>query len=470
MSVSSDRTRNKASNKHLYIGFLSLTATFMLYGCHNKDTSANQTTTSAVQQTSGKQLSLMAQIGQKLFYEKSLSASGQMSCASCHNPNHAFAPTNDLPAQFGGPDLKLQGARAVPNLTYMLHTPDFSVGPDLDTNEALKNTKSSTNSTIPAADIDPNKVSRVATGVAKAAGSTATTAALVPQGGFFWDGRVDTLQGQAIGPLLNPLEMSNPSEKVLIAKLKKLPYLADLQKLAGPNVLTDDKLLLSESMFAIARYEAEEPAFAPYSSKYDQYLDGKTQLSAAEMRGLKLFEDPNKGNCSSCHLDKKSKDGQPPLFTDYQYEALGVPRNMALKVNANPHYFDLGICGPARNDIYSKQSSNCGLFKTPSLRNVATRHAFFHNGIYHNLNDVLHFYVERDIHPEKFYPSSPNGQVNKFNDIPTRYRANIDVVDAPFNRKPGDAPALNDAEIQDVIAFLKTLNDGYSAKPSSSSK
>jgi len=403
----------------------------------------------------------MAQIGQKLFYEKSLSVSGQMSCASCHEPSHAFAPANDLAVQYGGPDLKLQGARAVPHLTYMLRTPNFSIGPDQDSNESQATMNGAATAAVPTAAINPHKLARIASNVAKAASAQTSATAMVPQGGFFWDGRVDTLQGQAIGPLLNPLEMGNASAQVIIAKLKKLPYLADLKQLAGPNVLTDDRLLLSESLFAIARYESEEPAFAPYSSKYDQYLQGKVQLSDAEMRGLKLFDDPQKGNCASCHLDKKSKDGQMPLFTDYQFEALGVPRNPEIKANANPHYYDLGICGPARTDAYSKQASNCGLFKTPSLRNVATRHAFFHNGVYHNLNDVLHFYVERDIHPEKFYPKKANGEIDKFNDLPARYQQNIDVVDAPFDRKPGSNPALNDTEIQDVIAFLNTLSDGY---------
>jgi cytochrome c peroxidase len=156
-----------------------------------------------------------------------------------------------------------------------------------------------------------------------------------------------------------------------------------------------------------------------------------------------------------------SADGQPPDLTDFEFEGLGVPRNKAIPANADPRYYDLGICGPMRTDSYAHQGANCGLFKTPTLRNVATRHAFFHNGVYNNLEDVLHFYVGRDTNPEKFYPRAANGDVEKFNDVPWQYRQNIDVVDAPFDRHPGDRPALDDHEIDQVIAFLKTLTDGY---------
>jgi hypothetical protein len=103
----------------------------------------------------------------------------------------------------------------------------------------------------------------------------------------------------------------------------------------------------------------------------------------------------------------------------------------------------------------------CGLFKTPSLRNVATRKVFFHNGIFHSLREVMHFYVERETNPAKWYPRLANGEIDRYNDLPPRYKQNIDIVDAPFDRKEGDEPALNDVEIDDVIAFLKTLTDGY---------
>ena len=95
----------------------------------------------------------------------------------------------------------------------------------------------------------------------------------------------------------------------------------------------------------------------------------------------------------------------------------------------------------------------------PTLRNVATRRVFFHNGRFTTLKDTLTFYVQRDIHPEKFYPADADGSVKKFDDLPAEYRANVNTSEAPYNRAPGDAPALSDAEVDDVIAFLQTLTD-----------
>jgi cytochrome c peroxidase len=155
-------------------------------------------------------------------------------------------------------------------------------------------------------------------------------------------------------------------------------------------------------------------------------------------------------------------NGQPPVFSDFEYEALAVPRNPAIPANADPDYFDLGICGPARDDAYAHQAANCGLFKTPTLRNVTTRHVFFHNGVYRDLKDVLRFYVQRDTAPGNIYPRGPDGKIEQFNDVPAEYRANIDVIDAPFDRHLGEAPALDDREIDRVIAFLGILTDGYS--------
>ena len=412
-----------------------------------------------------KSLSVMAKLGRKLFFESALSVSGKMSCASCHDPGHAYGPANDLSVQMGGQALDRQGLRTVPNLTYLLNTPNFSVGSDVDDAGDQHLAQSALplhpNALMPIADPDPKRLAAVRGNLAKAADRAAATSAMIPQGGFFWDGRENTLQGQALGPLLNPLEMGNASSSALTDNLLKLSYISDFKMLFGPAILTDRRLLLAEAVFAIGRFEREEPSFHPYDSKYDRYLRGELTLSDAESRGLKLYEDPKKGNCAACHPDSKSRDGAMPAFTDYQFESLGVPRNVDIKANANPDFNDLGICGPERTDSYAGQAGNCGLFKTPSLRNVATRHAFFHNGLFHSLDEVLHFYVERDIHPEKFYPRAADGAVQKYNDLPSRYQANVDVIDSPFDRKSGDAPALSDEEIRDVIAFLGTLTDGY---------
>ncbi len=350
--------------------------------------------------------------------------------------------------------MKIAGVRPPPSLEYLEHTPNFTIGP---------------NPTIPDTDLPPPPAVAPAPGtkvasVAKADKNNVALAAAqskVPQGGLDWDGRADTIQAQAVGPLLDPREMANHTTSDVLARIKKAPYAEALKKLFGAHIFDRPDLAMNEALFALVRFQLEDRSFHPYDSKYDAYLAGKATLSAAEMRGLKLFEDPKKGNCSSCHIDKPSRDGLfRPAFTDYQFEALGAPRNHDIPANRDPHYFDLGLCGPLRKD-YAHAGPYCGLFKTPTLRNVATRKVFFHNGFFHSLKEVLHFYVERETDPAKWYPKLANGKIDLYDDLPPEYKGNIDVADAPFDRKRGDKPALDDAEIADVIAFLNTLTDGY---------
>lgn len=410
------------------------------------------------------ELSAMARLGRKMFFDPSLSGSGQLSCASCHSPANAYAPPNGLAVQLGGPDMKRMGGRAVPSLRYLEHTPNFSVGPnpemaDMDPPPPPED-GTAASAAMPSADV---KVASVAKASADAA-ARAAAEANVPQGGLDWDGRANTLQEQALGPLLDPNEMDNHSAAEFLERLTKAGYGEDLKKLFGPYILNQPVLAVDEALFAFVRFQAEDPSFHPYDSKYDAYLAGKAVLSDAETRGLKLFEDPEKGNCSSCHIDKATRDGIfRPAFTDYQFEALGAPRNMAIPANKDPNYYDLGLCGPLRKD-YAEAPGYCGLFKTPTLRNVATRKVFFHNGVFRSLDEVMHFYVERETNAAKWYPKLPNGEIDAYNDMPPAYKKNIDVADAPFDRKEGDKPALNDAEIADVIAFLNTLTDGYQVK------
>ena len=99
----------------------------------------------------------------------------------------------------------------------------------------------------------------------------------------------------------------------------------------------------------------------------------------------------------------------------------------------------------------------------PTLRNVATRRVFFHNGRFTHLHDVVAFYVRRDTNPEEWYPVGADGSVQKFDDLPSSLHANVNMTEVPYNRKPGDVPALNAAEIDDVVRFLGTLSDGYRA-------
>jgi cytochrome c peroxidase len=368
-------------------------------------------------------LSDLAVLGKRLFFDPSLSASGRMACATCHDPAHAYGPANGLAVQLGGPGLDRQGARAVPSLRYVLNrTPHYSRKFVENPSERL---------------IEGNDP---------------------PTGGLGWDGRFNSLQDQATFPLLNPNEMANASPEDFVARLRRATSAEDFRRLFGAHIFDDPAKAYAAALAALERFELEDSSFHPYSSRYDDYLDGKVELSDQEKRGLVLFDDPKRGNCSSCHRDRKGADGSHPLFTDYEFEALGVPRNSEIAANGDPGYFDMGLCGPLRKD-QEKPTSNCGLFKTPTLRNVATRAVFFHNGRYHTLRDALRFYVRRDTDPRLWYPASAAGGVNKFDDLPVSLRGNIDVIDEPLTRKEGEQPAWSDAEIDDVIAFLRTLND-----------
>jgi cytochrome c peroxidase len=304
-------------------------------------------------------------------------------------------------------------------------------------------------------------VGQTASRVQKTATASAQSAVnIVPQGGLFWDGRADTLQNQASGPLLDPREMDGGSVAIIAEKLRRGPYSNKFATLFGETMLDNANLLVAEATFAIGRYQIEEPSFHSYSSKYDYWLEGKARLTEAEMRGYRLFNDQDKANCAGCHTSQPSRDGIPPRFTDTQFEALAAPRNLALIDNKDPEHFDLGVCGPTRTDV-ADQTQFCGMFKTPTLRNTALRRAFFHNGVFQTLQQVMDFYNFRDTNPEKVYPPGPNGKPEKFNDIPARYRANVDVSDPPFDRHPGETPAMTAQDETDLIAFLNTLNDGY---------
>ncbi len=403
-------------------------------------------------------LSAVAMIGRDMFSDTALSASGRLSCASCHNPRNHYGPDGTAPVVPGGAHLDRVGRRAVPTLSYKFLTPAFTIGPQdpsLEQNEASPQLVAAQGQNADAS--APASLGHLPSAPKKLAGQT-TLGAPVPRGGLFWDGRADTLEDQAEGPFFTSFEMANT--RPALAQVLRTRYGARLAALFGANVLSDEPMLISEAAFALARYQIEDPSFHAFSSKFDAYLSGHARLSPAEARGLALFNDPTKGNCAACHLDTTAKDGTPPLFTDFEYEALGVPRNSKIPANADPNWHDLGLCGPMRHDATSRQTSYCGLFKTPTLRNVATRHVFFHNGVYTSLQDVLDFYARRDSDPQAIYPVK-SGKVQIFNDLPRRYHGNIDVTDAPFGRKRGDAPALSKTEQADIIAFLNTLTDGY---------
>ncbi|HMD29783.1 MAG TPA: cytochrome c peroxidase [Steroidobacteraceae bacterium] len=357
----------------------------------------------------------LAAIGRALFFDPALSASGRIACVTCHAPGRAFGPPNDLPVQRGGADGRRSGVRAVPALTYGQNVPPFTEHYFDDEGDDS---------------IDQG-----------------------PAGGRTWDGRAQSVHDQARLPLFSPFEMANADVGAVVAKVQHAGYAAKMRAAFGENIFSDENLAFKGVLMALETYQQSPSEFYPYSSKYDAWLRHEATLSRAEMRGLAAFNDPAKGNCARCH-PSAMRNGAFPEFSDFGYAGIGAPRNLKIPANADLKYFDLGLCGPLRTDLKDK-SEYCGLFRTPSLRNAARRRVFFHNGVFHSLEEVLRFYAGRDTQPQKWYPRG------KFDDLPPEYRSNMDMQ-APFGGHPGDAPALNDNDIRDIVALLRTLSDGYS--------
>jgi len=392
-------------------GLFGLSVLMLIAACSGGSTNSNQGS------SGNAALSPQASLGQKIFMDQSLSASGKMSCATCHDPANYHAQSNDLAVQLGGANLDVPGFRAVPSLRYLNLTPAFYFAADG-----------------------------------------------TPTGGFTRDGRANTLAIQAARPFLAPHEMANADKNSVVEKMKLTAYANEFRQVYGDAVYNNPELAFDRITYSLQLYQMEDREFHPYDSKYDQFLAGKAKLNDAELRGLALFNNPLKGNCAACHLSNKGPDGAAPLFTDFTFDNLGVPRNPAIPATADPAYFDMGLCGPDRLDLTARHDL-CGAFKVPTLRNVATRKVFFHNGRYTNLTDVLGFYVRRDTNPEEWYPLGVNGTPVKFNDLPVAYARNVNTTEVPYNRKPGSEPALTSSEIADVISFLGSLTDGFQQSP-----
>jgi cytochrome c peroxidase len=398
-------------------------------------------------------LSAPAQLGAKIFADSALSASGRQSCATCHVAQYAFGadptaigPDHGLPVALGGPGMSLPGFRNTPSLMYLSFSPNFYFD---------------------------------------AAGN--------PYGGFFRDGRAATLATQAAAPFVSSFEMANADAAAVVATLQTRPYLADFVSLYGATVLSDPATALQHMAEAIAAFETEDGALHPFRSKYDYWQKGQAQLTAQELRGLSLFNDPSKGNCAACHPSSSADGVTPALFTDFSYDNLGVPRNQTIPANTAAtapdytpfdstdgiqSYYDLGICGPFRDNNGKDLFGLCGQFKVPTLRNVALSAPYFHNGRFATLKDAIGFYVRRDTNPEEWYPVTADGTVTKFDDLPALYggqftvqkgvpgsdagyAGNVNTLEVPYNRHIGDTPTLDADEINAVIAFLCALTDGY---------
>jgi len=358
-------------------------------------------------------------LGSQIFKDQALSEPRGTSCNDCHLASSGFASNNGsrIGVAQGSTPQSIGGRNAMSN-AYTSFTPKFQFR-------------------VTAEDVDP-------------------------VGGFFWDGRADTAELQALGPLLNKLEMNNKDAASVIRKIAAAPYAQLFKDEFGSQIFNNPTLAFQKIGVAIAAFERSS-ALQPFSSKYDQFIQGKTKFTPQESNGMKVFMDVNKGNCASCHLmNPNSSKPSDSLFTDFAFYATGIPRNMAIPRNANPSFFDLGLCGPDRTKpaLTSNVPANisiekfCGTFRMTSLRNTAERKAWMHNGFFKDLRDVVSFYATRNSDPKRWY-----GPKATPNDLPTAYVGNIINDRVPFNRQATAGPALKEREIDDVVAFLKTLSD-----------
>ena len=358
----------------------------------------------------GEWLTPKVKLGRQLFFDTNLSSPAGQSCASCHEPRRAFTdPDKRIPTSEGVISGRL-GSRNTPTAMYAAFSPEFHY----DEKEGLF------------------------------------------VGGQFWDGRAASLEEQAKQPFLNPLEMANPSRSAVVKKVRRTPYARLFEEVYGQGALDETHRAYDLIADSIAAFE-RSPAFNRFSSKYDAYLAGEARLSAKELRGLRVYEDPAKGNCAACHPNRPSEDGSPPSFTDFTYDNLGVPRNpdnpfYALRPEFNPTgwaFVDRGLgasVGSAAED---------GKFKVPTLRNIAVTGPYMHNGYFRNLHAVVEFYNNRDVKPACRDAMTRERNVLRQGCWP------VSEVAENVNHDELGNLGLTDREMDDLVAFLNTLTDGY---------
>jgi cytochrome c peroxidase len=254
-------------------------------------------------------------------------------------------------------------------------------------------------------------------------------------GGLFLDGRSPNLQEQFIHPMLNPLEMNNSSTQNIVSKIKESTYYPKMVEIYGNSPFESD--ILSYVADALMKFQTSEEV-NPFTSKFDYYIQGRASFTTEEKKGFALFQ--GKALCSQCHVTEPDPMQRKVLFTDFTYDNIGVPKNpnnpfYTQAVNlAGINYIDLGI------GAIVSQSSNNGKFRVPTLRNIAITFPYFHNGSLKTLEEVVRFYNVRDTKPGEF--GTPEVQQN----------INSDELG---NLK------LTDEDEQNIVAFLKTLTDGY---------
>lgn len=360
-------------------------------------------------------LTPIEQLGKALFFDSNLSTPPGQSCATCHAPSVGFTgPVSDInagPAVYPGAVHARAGNRKPPTAAYGGDSPPLH----FDAEEGLW------------------------------------------LGGMFWDGRAtgwtlnDPLAEQALGPFLNNLEQNIPHAKQVVGIISRSSYAPLFEAVWGIGSLDAKKanvgLTYERVGRSIAAYERSREV-SPFSSKYDAYLKGEAVLTAQEAAGLAVFE--GKGMCSACHPNR----GESPLFTDFSYDNLGLPKNPQNPFYSAPRsvnrsgeaWEDPGLAGFLAVAGFSPEvwMPELGKHRVPSLRNVAKApspgfvKAFGHNGVFKSLEAIVHFYNTRDVNP---WPAP---------EVPEN-----------VNRTELGNLGLTSDEETALVALLKTLNDGY---------
>jgi len=284
----------------------------------------------------------------------------------------------------------------------------------------------------------------------------------------------DPLAEQAMGPFLNPLEQNNTDEKSVVMKVKDSDYAYLFEDVWGPNSLdweNDVDKTYERIVNSIAAFERSSEV-NPFSSKFDMFWRGaksagkdvtaidelnwedykNLELDDNEVKGLMLFV--TKGKCANCHVLEESSDGKPPVFTDFTYDNIGVPRNPENSFYSMPEewnsdgeaWADKGLGGflEKTKEYAPYAKTNYGKHKVPTLRNVDLRSgedftkAYMHNGYFKSLKDLVRFYNTRDVE------NWPRPEV----------RENM-------NKTELGNLGLSEREEELIVLFMKTLSDGY---------
>lgn len=338
----------------------------------------------------------MARLGEQLFSDTDLSLNRTQSCATCHAPDRAFTDPRGLPTSLGDDGVS-RGGRNAPSAAYAAFAPAFG-----------RNAKG------------------------------------IWHGGQFLDGRANTLEAQAGGPPLNSLEMAMPSKAAVVERLKEKPdYVRAFTAVFGAGVLDDPERGYEAMTQAIAAFE-RTPLFQPFDSKYDRSLRGAYKMTPQEELGKALFFSNQFTNCNTCHQLNAFPDAKDETFTNYEFHNIGVPANPALKDVV--HDPDQGL---AASTAVAPEAQMKGLFKTPTLRNVAVTGPYMHNGVFNDLETVILFY-------NKYNSKAPRRQINPETG---QAWAAPEVAENLSLKELETGPALKDRDVAALVAFLRTLTD-----------